>query len=538
MLGSLGLHVTTDTTPLVTFNQMKTMELEEIGQSTSEKRQVQRNNWPLACLGLRKAGDSPHPACVRLLKSSPFPMINTLLPLALGCLLGFLVAFLVYRSRSRVFETLVQARERELASVRFELKAAGEGNAKLREQSASLSAKLEAAQAAHSENLAILQRAEQALREAFGSLAKDALSSNSASFLHLAQTKLGTFQSEAERDLDSRKDAVQRLITPINETLGKMDLQVQALEIARSGAYSDLHRQVESLKETQEGLRSETTNLVRALRNPSVRGRWGEHQLRRVLEMAGMLNRCDFYEQQSISGEDDKRLRPDVIVKLPGGKNLVIDAKTPIDAYMNAFESNQTDEARSANLKLHARHVRAHLDQLGGKAYWAELENTPEFVVMFLPGEFFFSAALEHDPSLIEVGVNKQVIIASPTTLIALLKAVAYGWSQETIATDARKISELGAELHERLRVLSGHFEDVGKGLSSAVDSYNKTLSSLESRALVTARKLKEQHALGTKEIPQLPAIETNARLPLGLPEETFTLDAPDSADRSETKSE
>ena len=465
-------------------------------------------------------------------------MMNTLLPVAVGCVLGFLVAFFAYRSRSRVFETLLQTREQELVVVREELKATMEGKTQLREQAASLSAKLEAAQATHSENLAILQRAEQALREAFGSLAKDALSSNSASFLHLAQTKLENFQTKATNDLDSRKLAVEHLIAPITKSLSEMNLHVQALEIARSGAYSDLHQQVESLKETQKGLRGETANLVRALRNPSVRGRWGEHQLRRVLEMAGMLNHCDFYEQQSIAGEDDKRLRPDVIVKLPGGKNLVIDAKTPIDAYMNAFESNQTDETRSANLKLHARHVRNHLEQLGGKAYWAELENTPEFVVMFLPGELFFSAALEHDPSLIEFGVNKQVIIASPTTLIALLRAVAYGWSQETIAADARKISELGAELHERLRVLASHFEDVGKGLSNAVDSYNKTLSSLESRALVTARKLKEQHALGTKEIPQLPAIETNARLPLGLPEETSTTDAPDTADRNGTKSE
>ncbi len=436
-------------------------------------------------------------------------MLTVVLPI-LAAVLGIVITWLALRSRAAALQERASIAERDLGVTVAELRNQGEANAHLRETIAALDSRMAAERQAADEKLALLDQAANALREAFKALSSDALKSNNQAFLELAKATLDNYQNQAKGDLEQRQQAVANLVAPIQESLSKFDEQVRQLEQTRSQAYGSITEQVQSLISTQDKLQKETGRLVTALRAPSVRGRWGEIQLRRVVEIAGMLPYCDFDEQRSVATEEG-RLRPDLVVHLPGDKNVVVDAKAPLQAYLNAQEA-QEEDTRRACLLDHARQTRDHMAKLGSKAYWDHLRPTPEFVIMFLPGEAFFSAALEQDPGLIEQGVNQRVIPASPTTLISLLKAIAYGWRQEKIAESAQQISDLGKQLYERLCTMSGHFEVVGSSLDRAVENYNKAVASLESRVLISARKLADTGTSVKEEIPELSPVEKTTR--------------------------
>ncbi len=385
--------------------------------------------------------------------------------LLIGLLLGASGAFVVVRpaliERRRRIDQVV-ALERELAESRAEIAA---GERVLDERVASTIARI----------------------------STQALDANSARFLELADSRLSGY------------------VRPLKDSLDRMDDQLKGVERVRQEAYGSLTESVRQLRSDQERLRTETGNLVTALRAPHVRGRWGEIQLRRVIELAGMVEHCDFNEQPTTSDADGNVLRPDVIVHLPGEKQVVIDSKVPLVAYLDAFREDVTDDQRRAFLADHARHVREHVQKLSQKAYWRQLPETPELVVMFLPDETFMRAALEHDSSLTELAWSNNVIPASPTNLIGLLRAMHYGWQQETIAEGAREVSELGRELYKRLATMGAHFTRMGKSLDGAVKAYNETVGSLERQVLPQARRF-EHHGITGIELPELPPIDRQAR--------------------------
>ncbi len=348
----------------------------------------------------------------------------------------------------------------------------------------------------------------------FRALSAEVMKSSNEQFLTLAKQALGTYQTDARNELEKRERAVAQLVAPITEQLGKVDSRLERLDRDRAAGASALQQQLRTMVESQDKLRGETGALVAALRKPQARGRWGEMQLRNVVEMAGMVAYCDFAEQVTVRDDDDRALRPDLIVNLPGGKKVVVDAKAPLQAFLDAYDA--TDEAdRERHMADHARMLREHIRKLSARGYWAQFPEAPDFVVLFLPGEHFHNAALEIDPSLIQQGVEQKVLIATPTTLIALLRAVHYGWQQERVAENAREISDLGRELHSRLGSVAGHVQKLGRQLGSAVDAYNAAVGSLETRVLVSARRFTDHGVVAEdKQIAPLEPIDRVPRAP------------------------
>jgi len=417
---------------------------------------------------------------------------DLLLCTAGGLILGFLASWLAARGRARRDAALAAAGAE--ARVRAELAAVVEERARLE-------ARLEAERLGFHERLAAYQDAEQRLERAFQALSAASLDASTRRFLDLAAERFDALRGAAQHDLAERQQHIQAVLDPMRAALDKVEQTLSAVEAARQQDRGQLSTQLAGLAEGQKGLEAETRRLVQALRAPQVRGRWGEIQLRRVVELAGMEEHCDFEVQQTVAA-DSTSLRPDLIITLPGGRSVVVDAKAPLMAYLDAIEAADPG-ARDARLRDHAAQVRAHVTKLGGKTYWDHVPESADFVVLFLPGEAFFSAALQHDPGLLEYGVERKVFLAGPVTLLALLRTAAHGWTQEKLAAHAEEISALGKDLYERLCTMFDHLDELRKRLDSAVQAHNAAIGSLESRVLPAARRFTELGIVSAKELPE-----------------------------------
>ncbi len=388
----------------------------------------------------------------------------------------------------------------------------------LRERNAQLSTTLELQEKAAEEKIDALEKNHQQaqlqireqLSDTFSNLSREALKHNSDEFLKLAQENLKQFQSQAKSELGQKEKAIEHLIKPIQDALQKTEQQIQGMEKERREAYGALHTHLENMARAQASLSSETRNLVNALRRPEVRGQWGEMTLKRLAELAGMVEHCDFYEQETVRTEDGQQ-RPDMIVRMPDGREIVVDVKTPLDAYLSAIEKDD-DESRDQELIRHARNVRNRVNELAAKAYWAQFKNAPDFVVLFIPGDQFLSAALDNDPALLEDALRQQVILATPTSFVALLRAVGYGWRQEQLAENAEKIKQVGEELYKRLGVFAGHLQKLGRSLESSTKHYNSAVGSFDSRILPSAQKFNEMGISAAKKLESNDQIETGVR--------------------------
>jgi len=411
---------------------------------------------------------------------------------------------------------------RSLDDTAAALQASRDALARAQQSEAALRARLDAEQKNAAEKLAVLEHARDSLKDAFAAISADLLAQNNARFLDLAKEKFGELQSTATTDLATRQKAIDDLVAPLRDSLTKVDAKLQDVDRDRATSHAALTEQLRSLTRAQADLQSETGRLARALRSPNIRGQWGELQLRRVLESAGLIEGSHFEIKESVHGEDG-RLTPDVIVKLPGGKNVVVDAKVALTAFLDAIECDN-ETLREQKLRDHARQVKDHVVRLGNKSYWMHFQPAPDIVVMFVPGEALLSAALQHDAGLLEFSMTRGVMLASPLTLIALLRAIAYGWQQETIARNAMEISDLGRQLYDRIAKLAEHWENVGKSLARAVTAYNGAVGTLETRVLVTARRLKDKGVSAGEELPDLETIDQTPR-PLGAPQITGLFD-------------
>jgi DNA recombination protein RmuC len=437
-------------------------------------------------------------------------MDATTLVLCLGALLvGLGAGLLAARGNSAAVTAERNALRAERDRLHTELDEHDYRERQAADELAGLRATLAAERAAAAEKAAALAENESRVRETFQALSADALRQNTEAFLTLAETRLSQAGTAASGDLAARQQAIENIVGPLKETLGKVENQIRTVEKDREGAYQALLQQVGTMRQTSEQLRVETAQLVTALRAPQVRGRWGELQLRRVVEAAGMVPHCDFDEQQTSTGEDGM-LRPDLVVRLAGGKNVVVDAKVSFIGYLEAMEAR--DEAtRTARLKAHARHLRNHIDQLADKRYWQRFDPSPEFVVCFVPADAFLNAGLEQEPGLLEYAFERNIVIATPSTLIALLRTVGYAWRQEALAHNARQVHTLARTLYSRLATMGSHLSGVGDSLNKAVKKYNEAVGSLESRVLVTARQLNDLKVVD-EELPGPQPVEALAR--------------------------